>query len=232
MTTEQAPLIQLRGVRKTYAQGDVVTEVLRGVDLALGPGITVVLGPSGSGKSTLLNLVGGLDSPSQGEVHVGGKNLGSLSPQELTDFRRTMVGFVFQGFNLLPTLTAEENVALGLEPLGVKLSRARQAARDALDQVGLGALAHKFPGQLSGGEQQRVAVARALCKTPTLLLADEPTGSLDRANADRMIALLAEVYARGGASQLVVTHDPRFATIAHRVITLENGVVAHMETRA
>jgi putative ABC transport system ATP-binding protein len=200
--------------------------VLRGLSLEVERGAAVaVMGPSGSGKTTLLALLGGLDRPHSGRLAVAGVELVGLSRKELGRFRREHVGFVFQAFHLLPGLTAEENVAAGLDPLGLPRAEVRRRSLAALDAVGLHGLARRFPRELSGGEQQRVAVARACAKEPPLLLADEPTGNLDEDSARGVLNLLFEGRGRGGGERtlIVVTHDPAVGARADRILRLHHG---------
>ncbi len=185
-----------------------------------------MLGPSGCGKTTLLNLIGGLDTPDSGAVRACGVDLGRATRAELTAYRARSVGFVFQFYNLLPTLTARENVEAGVRVAGADREAAREAADELLGRVGLGALAERFPSQLSGGEQQRVAIARALAKRPPLLLADEPTGNLDEATAAGVLELMAELNQATGAAFVVVTHNPELARAGPRVVRLSHGRVA------
>ncbi len=221
-------MISLRHIRKAFRDGDRAVEVLRGVDLAVPrAGFTAVVGPSGSGKSTLLYVAGGLDADFEGEAVVDGKDLRALSPRERAAFRNGSVGFVFQSFNLLPSLPAVENVLLpGLfVPAGVPAAppRALRArALEALDRVGLADKADRLPGRLSGGERQRVAIARALLSRPAVLLADEPTGNLDAVSGEAVIALFAAMV-RDGVTVLVVTHEERVSAAASRVLHLEDG---------
>src|SRR5690606_20556151 len=198
---------------------------LRGVGLTVAAGeLVAVMGPSGSGKSTLLNLAGGLDRPTQGEVHIEGQYLGSLNRRELAALRRRRVGYVFQDFNLLPSLTAAENVALPLELDGVSVRKARAAALAALAEVDLDGYAERFPDEMSGGQQQRVAIARALVGERRLVLADEPTGALDSQTGEAVLRLLrARVDA--GAAAVLVTHDARHAAWADRVVFLRDGLI-------
>ncbi len=221
------PLVRLRGVFKSYGTGNLVTEVLRGVDLDLQKGeFAVVFGPSGCGKTTLLNIVGALDAPTAGSVFVDGCELSRMSRPELTEFRRDKVGFVFQSYNLIPTLTARENVEAALELLPFSSRREMQGrALDYLRRVGLGAMADAFPDQLSGGEQQRVAIARALAKQPLLVLADEPTGNLDEAMSGRVVDLMRELNAAAGTAFAIVSHSQRVAERADRVVRLANGKI-------
>ena len=219
-------VVRTVGLARQYEMGDTLVDALRGVDLTIGRGEFVALvGPSGSGKSTVLNLIGGLDTPTSGEVWFNGIELGGSDERTLTQHRRRHVGFVFQSFNLLPRLTAEENVALPLMFGGMPEQERRARARGLLVQVGLGErLAHR-PTQLSGGEQQRVAIARALVAQPALLLADEPTGNLDTATGAEIMALLKELNQERGLSLLAVTHDPEVAAFADRIVRLRDGRV-------
>jgi putative ABC transport system ATP-binding protein len=219
-----SPVVELRDVSKSYAEGDAVREVLAGTSLTLHAGeFTVLLGRSGSGKSTLLNLISGIDEPTRGTVRVAGQELGRLSEHARTLLRRQHVGFIFQAFNLLPTLTVEENILLPLELTGRPGAASRERVRALLDTVGLGNRAASFPDRLSGGEQQRVAVARALAHAPPLLLADEPTGNLDEATGRKVLDLLEGLTRRERVCALVVTHDPSLLARAHRVLRLEAG---------
>jgi len=198
---------------------------LRGVDLAVHAGeLVAVMGPSGSGKSTLLHIAGGLDSPTTGQVFVEGRDLAQLSPAQLAAVRRRSVGYVFQDLNLLPSLSAVENVALPLELDGVRGGVARRTARAALDEVGVGALASRFPDEMSGGQQQRVAIARALVGPRRLLLADEPTGALDSSTGEEVLRVL-RARCEAGAAGVLVTHEARHAAWADRVVFLRDGVV-------
>jgi putative ABC transport system ATP-binding protein len=206
--------------------GDTFVDALRGVDLSIARGEFVALvGPSGSGKSTVLNLIGGLDRPTSGDVWINGTELGNSDERTLTRHRRSSVGFVFQSFNLLPRLTAEENVALPLMFSGVPEKERLTRARALLERVGLGPrLAHR-PTQLSGGEQQRVAIARALVARPAILLADEPTGNLDTVTGADIMGLLQELNQERTLTLLTVTHDPEVAAFADRVVRLRDGRV-------
>ncbi|MGY2064127.1 ABC transporter ATP-binding protein [Blastococcus sp. SYSU DS0619] len=218
-------VLRLSGVTREHRQGDVVVQALRGVDLAVHPGeLVAVMGPSGSGKSTLLHLAGGLDSPTTGAVVVEGRDLATLGPAQVAAVRRRSVGYVFQALNLLPSLSAVENVALPLELDGVRGGMARRAAREALDEVGVGALAGRFPDEMSGGQQQRVAIARALVGPRRLLLADEPTGALDSTTGEEVLRVLRG-RCEAGAAGVLVTHEARHAAWADRVVFLRDGVV-------
>ena len=214
----------LEKVTKTYMLGEVPVPALRGVDLELEPGhIVVLLGPSGSGKTTLINVIGGLDSPTSGTVTVAGQDITTATEEQLTRFRRHTVSFVFQFFNLVPTLTALENVELVAE-----LSGSDADCLDLLGRVGLGERAHHFPHQLSGGEQQRVAIARALGKRPQLLLADEPTGNLDFRTGITVLHALREINRADGLSMLLVTHNEVIGEMADTVVKLRSGQVVEV----
>jgi putative ABC transport system ATP-binding protein len=222
--------LRLRSVVKTYGAGEVAVHALRGVDLQVDAGTFVVLlGPSGSGKTTLLNVVGAIESPTSGEIHVGGEDIARLDAEARTTYRRDRVGFVFQFYNLIPTLTARENVAL----IG-ELTGASEDGRvdGALADVGLTDRAEHFPGQLSGGEQQRVSIARALIKRPSLLLCDEPTGALDLETGRSVLALLRQVNRDRGCTVLLVTHNSAIAGMADRVVKLRSGEVVDDATHA
>jgi putative ABC transport system ATP-binding protein len=211
-------------VSRTFRVGDAEVEALRGVCLDVQPGEFVALvGPSGSGKSTFLNLVGGLDRPTGGELWVDGVELGSSKEKALTEHRRRRVGFVFQSFNLLPRLTAVENVALPLMFVGIPDGDRLARARDLLAQVGLAERTGHRPTQLSGGEQQRVAIARALVGRPAIILADEPTGNLDSVTGREIMGLLRELNRAQGVTLLLVTHDPAAAAFAGRVVRMLDG---------
>jgi putative ABC transport system ATP-binding protein len=218
-------LLCLRSVSRTHGSGETAVHALRGVDLAVAPGeLVAVMGPSGSGKSTLLHVAGGLDTPSSGEILVEGRNLAALSPAQVAAVRRRSVGYVFQDLNLVPSLSAVENVALPLELDGVSGRRARREARAALDEVGIGELADRFPDDMSGGQQQRVAIARALVGPRRLLLADEPTGALDSTTGEEVLRVL-RARCEAGAAGVLVTHEARHAAWADRVVFLRDGVV-------
>ena len=229
-TTAAPPAVAARAVTRTYGTGDAAVHALRGVTLDVERArFTAIVGPSGSGKSTLMHLLAGLDRPSTGTVHIGEHDVTAMSDAKLTELRRAHVGFVFQQFNLLPVLTAEENVALPLTIAGRKADREQVGA--LLERVGLGDRRRHKPAELSGGQQQRVAVARALVTRPTVLLADEPTGNLDsRAGAD-VLALLREAVELDGQTVVVVTHDDTVAAHADRVVTIVDGRVVSDEVR-
>ncbi len=219
-------LIEVHDLRKGYAMGDLRTEVLRGVELAVEPGEFVTLyGPSGSGKTTLLNIIAGVDAADAGTVHVDGLEVTAANQRALTEYRRDNVGYIFQFYNLIPTLTALENVSLALELGGV---RDGARSQEALAQVGLGDKGHRFPAQLSGGEQQRVAIARALVKRPTVVAGDEPTGNLDAETSRDIIDLLHRLNEDHGLTILLATHDPELAGRGARVMELRDGVLHHL----
>jgi putative ABC transport system ATP-binding protein len=218
-------VLQLSDVSRVHGDGATAVHALRGISLAVAPGeFVAVMGPSGSGKSTLLNIAGGLDSASTGQVTVEGIPLAGLSKAELARVRRRSVGYVFQELNLIPALTAAENVALPRELDGVASRAARAQAIAALQEVDLGEVADRFPDELSGGQQQRVAIARALVGPRRLLLADEPTGALDSVTGDDVIGLLRS-RCDNGAAVVLVTHDARLAGASDRVIFLRDGLV-------
>jgi putative ABC transport system ATP-binding protein len=212
------------GITKTYHVGDVRVQALRGVDLTLYRGeFVVLLGPSGSGKSTLLNILGGLDAPSEGRVHYLDHDLSASDDRALTRFRRDHVGFVFQFYNLIPSLTARENVALVTD-----IARDPMDAGEALEMVGLADRADHFPAQLSGGEQQRVAIARAIAKRPDVLLCDEPTGALDSATGVVVLSVIERVNRELGTTAVVITHNAVIAEMATRVVRLSGGEIVEI----
>jgi ABC-type lipoprotein export system ATPase subunit len=225
VSAETGPTIRLEKVRRLYHAGEPdEVRALDGIDLTVGPGEYLsVEGPSGSGKTTLLNLLGLLDVPTEGHVLWQGKPVERLAERERTRLRRTGIGFIFQRFYLLPTLTALENVALPLQARGVSRPERRSRSKALLAQVGLSDRATFFPHQLSGGEEQRVAIARALANSPQLLLADEPTGELDSVRAQQVLDLLEEAHRATGAAVVVVTHNPSVATRATRHLTMRDG---------
>ncbi len=223
-------LVQVQHVFKTYQMGEVQVHALRGIDLAVQAGeFLVVVGPSGSGKTTLLNLLGGLDSPTDGSLLIAGEDIADYDERRLTAYRRDKVGFIFQFFNLIPTLTASENVEFALELVESNGHKVRQEAKALLDQVGLGSRYDHFPSQLSGGEQQRVAIARALAKSPRLLLADEPTGNLDFRMGQKVLRVMQDLNQKEGRTVILVTHNTAIGQMADRVVHLHDGLVAHVE---
>ena len=219
-------LIRLRGLEKTYQRGGQRIPVLQGIDLDVPAGDFIALmGPSGSGKSTLLNLLAGIDQPSAGTIEIGGIDIATLGEGRLADWRAANIGFIFQFYNLMPVLTALENVELPLLLTGLNARQRREHALAALALVGLSDRLDHRPSELSGGQQQRVAIARALVTDPTLIVADEPTGDLDRHTAEEVLALLDQLNRELGKTIVMVTHDPKAATRAHRVVELEKGVL-------
>ena len=221
-----APLVSIRSVSKYYVRGDQVIPVLVGIDLDVNAGDYIALmGPSGSRKSTLLNLIAGIDKPSAGEIRVAGVDIAQLSDAELALWRASHVGFIFQFYNLMPVLTAFGNVELPLQLTSLSRSERRERVETALALVGLSDRATHRPNELSGGQQQRVAIARALIADPTLIVADEPTGDLDRTTGEEILSLLDRLNRELAKTIIMVTHDPKAAEKAHRVVHLEKGVL-------
>jgi putative ABC transport system ATP-binding protein len=224
---KRSPAIKARRLSKVYGEGETAVHALAQVDLEVGRSeMVAIMGPSGSGKSTLLHLMGALDTPTKGTVSIGRRRFDGLSDGELTLLRRERIGFVFQFFNLLPALTAEENVLLPALISGDRDRGARDRASELLDRVGLADRAGHLPGELSGGEQQRVSIARALLMDPELVLADEPTGNLDTTSTAEVLRLLRELNRKEGHTIVLVTHDPAAASMAGRVVFLRDGRVA------
>jgi putative ABC transport system ATP-binding protein len=225
-------VLELCDVVRVHGDGETAVHALRGVSLTVEPGeLVAVMGPSGSGKSTLLNLAGGLDAPTSGSVLVEGTDLGGLSRAQLAAVRRRSVGYVFQDFNLIPALTAAENVALPRELDGVRMRDVRRESAAALEEVGLSELADRFPDELSGGQRQRVAIARALVGPRRLVLADEPTGALDSRTGEWVLRLL-RTRCDAGAAGVLVTHEARHAAWADRVVFLRDGAMVDETGRA
>jgi len=219
-------IIEVKDLSKTYGQGDAIVTALNAVSLSIEKGqFVAVMGPSGCGKSTLLHLIGGLDRPSGGSVWIEGKDISKMNDTTLTEMRRRQMGFVFQFFNLIPVLSAQENAALPLILDGVKPEVARQRADVWLNRNQMGSRLNHRPDQLSGGEQQRVAISRALVSDPIILLADEPTGNLDSRASDEIASVLRQVVSEWGHTVLMVTHDPRIAAYADRIVFLKDGQV-------
>jgi len=220
------PLISIRHLTKHYVRGDQIIPVLVGINLDIQAGDYVALmGPSGSGKSTLLNLIAGIDKPTSGSIHVAGVDIAQLSESDLAGWRASNVGFIFQFYNLMPVLSAFDNVELPLLLTPLSRRDRRERVETALALVGLTDRSDHYPNELSGGQQQRVAIARALIGDPTLIVADEPTGDLDRATAEEILHLLARLNEEVGKTIVMVTHDPKAAEKAHRIIQLEKGVL-------
>ncbi len=229
---DQDARIEVRKVTKTYRRGGQELVVLDKLDLVMESGhFYALMGPSGSGKTTLLNLIGGLDRPDSGELLVGGEDLARLDGAELSRWRAENVGFVFQGYNLIPVLTALENVELPLLLAPLSRRARREQALYALELVGLADRARHRPRQLSGGQEQRVAIARAVASDPRILLADEPTGDLDRVSADQVLELLVRLNAELGKTILMVTHDPHAAERAQRIAHLDKGQLGRIEVK-
>ena len=231
VSVTSSALVVLEDVVKTYRMGELRVTALNHTDLVLNRGeFVVILGPSGSGKTTLLNLIGGIDSPTEGRIVVDGEDITHYRAHQQTIFRRRTVGFVFQFFNLIPTLTAKENVEFALELTRRDRRRSPQTtAADLLSKVGLAERLNHFPAQLSGGEQQRVAVARALAKNPSVILGDEPTGNLDFRTGKLVLAALREVNRRQGTTVVIVTHNQPLAQAADRVLHFRDGRIARVE---
>ncbi|MFD9191004.1 ABC transporter ATP-binding protein [Streptomyces phaeochromogenes] len=223
-------MYELRGVTKRYKRGKESVDALDGVDLTIGDGDRLVIqGPTGGGKSTLLQMLGGLDRPTAGSVELDGTDLAKLSESKLTKVRSENIGFVFQSFNLIPTLTAQENVETALVPLKLKVKDRRERAAAALDSVGLAERLGHLPAELSGGQQQRVAIARALVKQPKVLLADEPTGNLDESMRDEIMDVLETMWKEHGLTFIMVTHDSAIAKRAPRLATIRKGKITVKE---
>ncbi|HET7096945.1 MAG TPA: ABC transporter ATP-binding protein [Casimicrobiaceae bacterium] len=226
-TSAAEPLVAIRDLTKYYVRGDQVIPVLVGINLDVYEGDYVALmGPSGSGKSTLLNLVAGIDKPSSGTILVAGVDIAGLSDAELASWRSANVGFIFQFYNLMPVLSAFDNVELPLLLTQLTRHERRERVETALQLVGLADRKDHYPNELSGGQQQRVAIARALITDPTLVVADEPTGDLDRSTAEEILGLLDQLNRELGKTIVMVTHDPKAASKAHRIVQLEKGVLA------
>jgi len=227
------PFIRITDLTKHFQMGGTTVRALDGLDLDIPQkSFTVVMGPSGSGKSTLLYLVGGLDRPTRGRITINGQKLDGMDENQLAKFRQNTVGFIFQSFNLIQSMTAEENVGFPMQFAGISQKERHRRAKDLLGQVGLADRSQHRPGELSGGQQQRVAAARALVNDPKLILADEPTGNLDSASGAGIMQLLADLH-RSGRAVLVVTHDSRMARLAtHKVYLLDGKVVSEKEYRS
>ena len=226
------PLIRLRGITKTYGEGRATFQALKGIDLAIDPGeFVAIMGPSGSGKSTAMNILGCLDTPTEGTYEFEGVRVDTMSRNQRALLRRNFIGFVFQGFNLLPRTTALENVELPLVYRGASAAARHAAARETLEQVGLAGWEHHTPAELSGGQQQRVAIARAIVTQPTVLLADEPTGNLDSQTSREIMELIADLNRGRNLTVLMVTHEADVAAHARRVVRFIDGRIAHDDGR-
>lgn len=225
-------MLEAASVVKELGFGAIKVRALKGVNLKLNAGeLTLLMGPSGSGKTTLLSILGCIMSPTSGTLTVADHPTSGLSPEQLADLRRRHVGFVFQSYNLFPTLTAEENVRIALDVRGDKGSEAKVRAQRALQQVGLGHRLKSYPGNMSGGEQQRVAVARAIVGSPSVILADEPTAALDSENGVAVMQLLSDIAKDKSRAVLAVTHDPRTIPFANRILRIEDGMIVGEERR-
>ena len=223
-STQNGAVVAARGVTRVYGEGDTAVNALRGIDLDVARSrLTAVMGPSGSGKSTLMHILAGLDKPTEGEVAIDGTNIEALSDTELTKLRRQHIGFVFQFFNLLPMLTAEENIVLPLELAGGKVDR--EWVDSVIERVGLADRRKHRPSELSGGQQQRVAIARALVSKPTVVFADEPTGNLDSTTGQEILDLVREAVETLGQTFVMVSHDPKATAIADRTLFLADGLI-------
>jgi putative ABC transport system ATP-binding protein len=221
------PVIAVRQLTKTYAEGSTGTVALRGVDLDVHAGeLLMLMGPSGSGKTTLLSIMGCILTATSGSIRVAGREVTGLREKELPAIRLEHIGFVFQGFNLFPTLTAGENVELMLDLKGVSAALAKKRAQELLDQVGLGAKYASFPADLSGGQKQRVAIARALAGDPGIILADEPTAALDSHTGRNVMEMMSELAHKRGRAVVIVTHDSRVLSFADRIVKIEDGAIA------
>ena len=219
-------VIETIDVTKTYMSGGRPLEVLKGIDLKVEPGeFMAIMGPSGSGKSTLLNMIGALDRPTSGKVYINGTDLSQLNDNQIADVRNTEIGFIFQFFNLIPRMDAQNNVELPMAIKGVSRTQRKKRAMNLLNLVGLGDRAHHKPSQLSGGEQQRVAIARALANEPNLILADELTGNLDSKTGAEIMLLLKQLNKEEGKTFILITHDPQVAQNTDRLVSFKDGVI-------
>ncbi|MEJ2754891.1 MAG: ABC transporter ATP-binding protein [Gammaproteobacteria bacterium] len=232
-TETPSPLVECEGVVKIYQQGHIQVAALRGVDLTIQRGEFVSLaGVSGSGKTTLLNVIGGLDTLTAGEIRMDGIALSSLNKRQLADVRLNKIGFVFQSYNLIPVLSAYENVEFILQMQGMALAQRRELSHRILSRVGLADVGHRFPAALSGGQQQRVAVARALVSNPVMILADEPTANLDSHCSNELLTLMAELNEESCTTFIVATHDPRVMAFTKRNIVIKDGKVAEDQIKS
>lgn len=224
-------VVEAKNVHKIY-EGVVPVHAVQGIDLTIEQGeFVAIVGPSGSGKTTFLNMLGGLDSATKGDIIINGTNIGTLKPSQLIDFRLHNIGFVFQAYNLIPVLTAEENVEFIMQLQGRSKSERTSRTKELLDAVGLGDRMKSRPGKLSGGQQQRVAVARALASKPTFILADEPTANLDSVSTNNLLSIMERLNTEEKITFIFSTHDQRVVTKAHRVITIDDGKIVSDETK-
>jgi putative ABC transport system ATP-binding protein len=219
-------VVDAKDITKVYQMGEVEVHALRGLSVKIAPGeIVAIMGPSGSGKSTLMNILGCLDRPTSGEYSLNGESVGNMTDDQLAEIRNRGVGFVFQSFNLLPRATALANVELPMRYSALNGRNRRQVAKEALEAVGLGDRIHHRPNELSGGQMQRVAIARALVNNPAMIMADEPTGNLDTASGDEIMALLKKLNEERGTTLIIVTHDPEIAVLTDRIISIRDGQI-------
>jgi len=225
-------IVSTRNVTKTYYDNGVDVQAVRGIDLDIAPGeFTAIVGPSGSGKTTFLNIISGLDTPTNGEVLLEGKDLSAMRGRDLSDFRRDHIGFIFQAYNLVPVLRVEENIEYIMMLQGVSKEERHQRVMKILEEVGLSGMADRLPTKLSGGQQQRVAIARAMVSRPRLILADEPTANLDSKTGAGLLDMMRELNEKTGMTFLFSTHDNMIMERARRVITLKDGIIAEDERR-
>jgi putative ABC transport system ATP-binding protein len=223
-------MIEVVNIKKTYSDGKIEVPAVRGVSLTIQPGeFTAIVGPSGSGKTTLLNIIGGLDTPTEGSITIGGQDISKLTENELIDFRLNHIGFVFQSYNLIPVLTAKENVEFLMLLQGRDENKRQERAEQLLEAVGLKDQMHKKPNEMSGGQQQRVAVARALASKPDFILADEPTANLDSKSTNNLLDIMAQLNEREQTTFVFSTHDQRVIDRAKRVISIDDGLVVKDE---
>jgi len=225
-------IIKVKNVRKTYMGNGIEVKAVRGIDLTIKSGeFTAIVGPSGSGKTTFLNTISGLDSPTEGEIQLNGKDLRKMNGKELSDMRRDNIGFIFQSYNLIPVLTVEENIEYIMMLQGIKASERKKRVNQILKEVELSGFEDRFPPQLSGGQQQRVAVARAMVSNPTLILADEPTANLDSKTSNSLLDMMKRLNKETNMTFLFSTHDPLIMEKADRVITLKDGKIESDEVK-
>jgi putative ABC transport system ATP-binding protein len=233
LTPDSEPALEVRGLRKTYTTGKVEYEALRGITLSVAKGeFVAIVGPSGSGKSTLMNIIGSLDRPTEGKVFIDGAPVSGINENKFATLRNEKIGFVFQAFNLVSYLTACQNVELPLVAAGVPPSTRRARAVELLDSLGLEGKEDKKPRELSGGEQQRVAVARALINRPAIILADEPTGNLDSKSAESVVDILGSVSVERGVTVVMITHNLDLTRQCHRVFSIKDGLIEKVEVKA
>jgi len=230
--SEQHDIVLTKGVKKDYRRDSVVVHAVQGIDLSIKKGeFTAIVGPSGSGKTTFLNVISGLDTPTDGEVWLNGEHISTMSGNELSDFRRDNIGFIFQAYNLIPVLNVEENVEYVMMLQGVSAEERHSRVSEILEEVGLGGFNDRFPKAISGGQQQRVAIARAMVTRPALVLADEPTANLDSKTSESLLDMMRELNRNTGMTFVFSTHDQRVIDKARRVVVLEDGVNVRDEVK-